>query len=134
MLAAEIEFHRRQGAADWLLEDVRGASDKVAVVYSWRAPDGSRTRWTQVLKLKDGKIVGMRDYASPARALRRIESEGRIESEVTEELLVCVECGIEAPPDARGWRAGLTVGDEGAEEVEGVAVFCPECAAREFGD
>ena len=72
MLASGIEFHRRQGAGDWLLEDVRGNSDRVAVAYSWRAGDGSRTQWAQVLTLRDGKIVAMRDYASPARALRAV--------------------------------------------------------------
>ena len=72
MLASGIEFHRRQGAADWQLEDVRGNQGRVAVAYSWRAPDGLRARWAQVLTLKDGKIVGMQDYASPARALRAV--------------------------------------------------------------
>ena len=67
-----IEFHRRKGAADWRLEDVRGTDDRVAVAYSWRAPDGSRARWAQVLTLSSGKIVGMRDYANPARALRAV--------------------------------------------------------------
>jgi hypothetical protein len=38
--------------------------------------------------------------------------------------LVCVECGLESPPDAAGWRANL---DDGA-----AMMFCPECAAREF--
>ena len=33
-----------------------------------------------------------------------------------------------------GWRALFTVGDEDAKDVaEEVAVYCPECAAREFG-
>lgn len=72
MLASGIEFHRRQGAADWQLEDVRERGDRVAVAYSWGAPDGSRASWAQVLRLSDGKIVGMRDYASPARALRAV--------------------------------------------------------------
>ena len=27
----------------------------------------------------------------------------------------------------------LTVGDEDAEDIEEVAVYCPACAAREFG-
>jgi len=40
--------------------------------------------------------------------------------------LICAECGAESPPDAAGWRAYLT--DDGE-----AAVFCPECAAREFG-
>jgi hypothetical protein len=40
--------------------------------------------------------------------------------------LVCAECGAESPPEARGWRAYLT--DDDVAEV-----FCPDCAAREFG-
>ena len=67
-----IEFHRRQGAGDWKLEDVRETDDRVAVAYSWRAPDGSRAKWAQVLKLSAGKIVSMRDYASQARAFRAV--------------------------------------------------------------
>lgn len=72
MLTSGIEFHRRQGAGDWQLEDARQAGDRVAIAYSWRAPDGSRTRWAQVLGLSDGKIVSMQDYASPARAFRAV--------------------------------------------------------------
>ncbi|MFN2471322.1 MAG: hypothetical protein ABR583_10130 [Gaiellaceae bacterium] len=49
---------------------MREAGERVAVAYSWRSPDGSRVSWAQVLTLSDGKIVAMRDYASPARALR----------------------------------------------------------------
>jgi hypothetical protein len=51
-----------------------------------------------------------------------------------EPSLISVECGATAQPDAHGWRALLTVGDEDAEDVEEVAVYCPTCAAREFGD
>jgi predicted RNase H-like nuclease len=40
--------------------------------------------------------------------------------------LTCAECGLTSPPDATGWRGYLT--DDGE-----AAVFCPECAAREFG-
>jgi hypothetical protein len=47
-----------------------GGGERFAVVYSWRTPDGPRTRWAQDLTLRDGKIVGMRDYAQPPRALR----------------------------------------------------------------
>lgn len=49
-----------------------GQGDRVAVAYSWRAPDGSRVRWAQVLTMNDRRITGMRDYANPARALRAI--------------------------------------------------------------
>jgi hypothetical protein len=72
VLTSGIEFHRRQGASDWQLEDVREAGDRVAVAYSWRAPDGSRARWAQVLTVSNGKIVGMGDYANPDRALRAV--------------------------------------------------------------
>ncbi len=74
MLASGIECHRRQGAADWQLEDVRGTGDRVVVAYSWRAPDGSRASWAQVLKLKAGKIVDMQDYANPTRAFRAADT------------------------------------------------------------
>jgi hypothetical protein len=44
--------------------------------------------------------------------------------------LTCVECGRAQLAGERGWRAYLTVDeDESAEAV----VFCPDCAAREFG-
>ena len=55
------------------------------------------------------------------------------EREQTEHVLVCVECAAEAPPGAVGWRAVLAVGDEDAEDVLEVAVYCPTCAAMEFG-
>ena len=56
------------------------------------------------------------------------------EREQTEHALVCVECAAEAPSGAVGWLAYLTVGNEDAEEIEEVAVYCPVCAARrEFG-
>jgi hypothetical protein len=41
--------------------------------------------------------------------------------------LECVECGRVSEEDERGWTARLTVDDE-------VAVYCPECDEREFGD
>lgn len=72
MLALQIELHRREGASEWHLDDVRGRGDRVAVAFSWRAPDGSRARWAQVLTLREGKVVSMRDYASPERALRAV--------------------------------------------------------------
>ena len=47
------------------------------------------------------------------------------------EVLICVECTA-TTADGYGWRAYLTVGDEDAEDVEEVAVYCPDCGAREF--
>ena len=46
-------------------------------------------------------------------------------------VLGCVECAARTT-DGIDWRAYLTVGDEGAEDDEEVAVYCPECAEREF--
>ena len=65
-----IEAHRREGASDWHLDEVRGTDDRMAVAFSWSAADGSRTRWGQVLTLRNGRIVGVRDHANPVRALR----------------------------------------------------------------
>jgi ribosomal protein L40E len=62
-----------------------------------------------------------------------VATRARAEREQTEHLLVCAECAAEAPPGAFRWRACLIVGDEDAEDVEGVAMFCPECVEREFG-
>jgi hypothetical protein len=52
--------------------------------------------------------------------------------------LVCTECG-RTSEDGEGWRAELAVKwrDEDELDEEGldeVAVFCPRCWSREFGD
>jgi hypothetical protein len=52
--------------------------------------------------------------------------------------LICIECG-ETSEDGEGWKAELAVrlldeyefDGEGSDEV---AVFCPRCWLREFGD
>jgi hypothetical protein len=62
-----------------------------------------------------------------------VATRARAEREQTEHLLVCAECASEAPPGAFGWLGCLIVGDEDTEDIEGVAMFCPECAARELG-
>jgi hypothetical protein len=41
--------------------------------------------------------------------------------------LQCVECGRVSRENERGWTARLTVDEE-------VAIYCPECDEREFGD
>lgn len=52
-------------------------------------------------------------------ALEKVEEEGELR---------CVECGATSPPeDSTGWQAHLTIDGE-------LAVYCPACAAREFGD
>ncbi len=53
-------------------------------------------------------------------------------------MLNCEECATQPATveEALRWRAYLVavVENEGDEEVAEVAVYCPECADREFGD
>ncbi len=51
----------------------------------------------------------------------------------TDDVLVCDVC-IAMTTDGIGWKAMLTAGDEDNEELIGVAVWCPACAARDFGE
>jgi hypothetical protein len=44
--------------------------------------------------------------------------------------LRCVECGREQADDERGWRSYLTTDEEEPAEA---LVYCPDCAASEFG-
>lgn len=47
----------------------------------------------------------------------------------------CVECGraFESEVEAHGWRAYLVPELKDDDEPEDFAVYCPECAEREFG-
>jgi hypothetical protein len=46
--------------------------------------------------------------------------------------LVCVECGAEAEPEAKGWKMlRADVPKEGDDEPE-LAAYCPDSAVREF--
>ena len=45
-------------------------------------------------------------------------------------FLFCVECSAVSDEFERGWRGFLT--DDEFEPAE-VAILCPECAEREFG-
>jgi hypothetical protein len=46
--------------------------------------------------------------------------------------LRCLGCERSATDEASGWKAYIGGGYEG-DPIE-VGVFCPDCAAREFGD
>jgi hypothetical protein len=63
----------------------------------------------------------------PTRRLPSPES-----AEYGSHRLVCEECDNESPPDALGWRGYLHAEEDGS--VDGVGMFCPERAEREFGD
>ena len=70
VLRSGIECYRPQAPASWQLDYVTTMKERAAVVLSWEAADGSRVRRAQLLTLRDGRIVRMRDYASPDRAVR----------------------------------------------------------------
>lgn len=43
-----------------------------------------------------------------------------------------MECGLASVDEARGWRAYLAdVDDDGQDDV---VLYCPACAAHEFGE
>jgi hypothetical protein len=70
VLRSGIECYRPHASASWQLDYVTAMKERAAVVLSWEAGDGSRVRRAQLLTLRDGRIVRMRDYASPDRAVR----------------------------------------------------------------
>jgi hypothetical protein len=57
------------GARDYKLESVQSRGDRVVVAFSWADQQGRRHKWAQALRLKNGKIVDMQDFASPTRAV-----------------------------------------------------------------
>jgi hypothetical protein len=57
------------GARDFALESVESRGERVVVACSWAVKDGRRHRWAQALRLKNGKIIDMQDFASPTRAV-----------------------------------------------------------------
>jgi hypothetical protein len=50
-------------------------------------------------------------------------------------MLVCVECGCKSGDAERGWQGHLVErDDDGKSDEQEVVFFCPDCAAREFGE
>lgn len=50
---------------------------RLAVVFSWAERSGKRHEWAQLLRLREGMIVEMEDYANGTRALRACVADGR---------------------------------------------------------
>ena len=57
------------GDRDYSLDSVQSRGDRVVVTVSWSDKDGERHNWAQALRLKDGKIIDMEDFAHPRSAL-----------------------------------------------------------------
>jgi hypothetical protein len=64
------------GDRDYSLGSIESRGDRVVVAFSWSDKAGRRHRWAQALRLKDEKIIGMQDFASPrsARVFMRIRT------------------------------------------------------------
>ena len=58
------------GDSDFRLDDVDSRGDRVAVLFSWADANGKRHRRGQGLRIRDGKIVDMQDFA-PGRSGNR---------------------------------------------------------------
>lgn len=63
-----IHWRRQDGDHDARIDAVEQRGARVIVTLSWADKEGGRHDWAHVLKLKDGKIVDIQDYASPTRA------------------------------------------------------------------
>ena len=60
-------------------------------------------------------------------------SEDRVRTRFTSGSLVrCAECGCSSGVRWAGWRA-CRMDDVTRNELPELAIFCPECAEREFG-
>ena len=63
-----IHWRRLGGDHDARIDSVEHHGPRVIVTLSWADKAGKRHDWAHVLKLKDGKILDIQDYASPRRA------------------------------------------------------------------
>jgi len=58
-----------RGDRDYRVDSFESRHNQVVVAFSWVDEEGRRHEWAQALRLKDGKIVDMRDFAKPRSAL-----------------------------------------------------------------
>ena len=64
-----IHWRRLEGDHDPRIDAVEQHGARIIVTHTWADKTGKRHDWAHVLKLKDGMIVDMQDYASPTRAV-----------------------------------------------------------------
>ena len=57
------------GGRDYSLDSVQPRGDRVVVAFSWSDKEGKRHNWAQALRLRDGKIIDMQDFARPRSAV-----------------------------------------------------------------
>jgi ketosteroid isomerase-like protein len=63
-----VHRRRKAGDHDVQIASVEERGSRVVVALSWADSNEKRHDWAHVLELRDGKIIAMTDYASPARA------------------------------------------------------------------
>jgi len=63
-----IGWRTASGEHDFRIDAIEQVGPRVAVAFSWTQGDGARRDFGQVLKLRQGRIAEMRDYASGAAA------------------------------------------------------------------
>jgi hypothetical protein len=56
------------GDHDHSIDSVESRHDRVVVAFLWADEEGQRHGWAQALRLENGKIVDIQDFANPARA------------------------------------------------------------------
>ena len=72
MLRSTIEWRDREGDHDLRVDRVEQRNGRFVVVISWAERDGTRHEWAHLLRLRDGMIIDMEDYASGKRAVRAL--------------------------------------------------------------
>ena len=122
--------------------EIRAQLDRVGVTYGKAGPaDYVQDRdegegWVAFLGPPRPPRLTWRGMAGEAlRRLKRIQDDAGVRSfwaAFQPGQLVCAQCCLEAPPDAKGWQMHLGY-DVGKDERPEAFVFCPACAEREFG-
>ena len=64
-----IQWRRLEGDHDARIDAVEQHGARVIVTLSWADKTGKRHDWAHVLKLNEGKILDIQDYANPSRAV-----------------------------------------------------------------
>lgn len=72
-----VEKGNLQGPDTWYVQDVVQAESLVAVSFSWRTPAGTTISHGHVLRVGDDRVLEIRSYSRPKRALMIVESQGR---------------------------------------------------------
>jgi hypothetical protein len=69
VLAGGIARAISRGGHDGRLDSVEQRGERVVVAFSWADKHGSRHARAQAMTFRNGRIVDIQDYSSPARAV-----------------------------------------------------------------